>query len=51
MTELSKKIEEYDGYLESQINSYIEDGIDRMDNKEFDEGKIIEEIFRSLAEK
>nr|WP_321453147.1 restriction endonuclease [uncultured Carboxylicivirga sp.] len=49
--ELSKRIEEYDGYLDSQIDSYIEDRYDRTDYTEYNDGEIIEEIFKSLAEK
>ncbi len=49
VTELTKKIKEYDEYIDSQIDSDIEDGIDRMEDKEIDEGELIEEIFKSLA--
>lgn len=51
LAELGEKINEYDSYLESRIDSYIEDGIDRFEDREVDEGEIIEEIFKSLADK
>jgi hypothetical protein len=51
IAELGERINDYNGYIESQSDSYIEDEIDRIGDKELDEGDIIEEIFKSLAEK
>lgn len=50
VTELGQKISDYNDYIDSQIDSYIEDGIDKMEDKEFNEEDLIEEIFKSLAD-
>jgi hypothetical protein len=50
VSELEKKIIEYDAYIDSQVESYIEDGIDKIDDKELNEDVLIEEIFKSLAD-
>jgi len=51
VTELGKKISDYNDYIDSQVDTYIEDGIDKMEAKEFNEEDLIEEIFKSLAGK
>lgn len=50
VTVLGKKISDFNDYIDSQVESYIEDGIDKMEDKEFNEEILIEEIFKSLAE-
>lgn len=51
VSELTERIIDYESYIESQIDSYIEDNVERGNYKEFDEETIIEEIFKSLADK
>jgi hypothetical protein len=50
VTELGKKISDFNDYIDSQVESYIEDGFDKMEDKEFNEEILIEEIFKSLAD-
>ena len=50
VTELGKKISDFNDYIDSQVESYIEDGIDKMEDREFNEEILIEEIFKSLAD-
>lgn len=49
LTELEKRITDYNDYIDSRVDSYIEDGIDKMEDREINEEGLIEEIFKSLA--
>lgn len=51
VTDLQNKIYDYNEYLDSQVDSYIEDRIDKMEDKELKEEDLIEEIFKSLVDK
>lgn len=50
VTELALKISDFNDYIDSQVESHIEDSIDRMEDTELNDENLIEEIFKSLAE-